>query len=97
VKPPAVIQVLLLNPTPGTTMTFACVIQAGYDPGVVNSALYVVSVPSPGNVLQSDFSTTPRLPAQPDDSSAYSLTCLVPPQGKIGLITLTLEEEFIRQ
>jgi len=91
VYPPYGIKVSLLNPT-GSTITFACSIQTGWDLSI-RSSLYVVSVHSTHGVLESSPWTTPEIPWPQDNYSPYALTCLVPPQGKIGIISVALFEE----
>lgn len=86
-RPANDIQVLLRNPTVAS-MTFTCVIQAGYSTTGVNSAVYqvVVAANSEGGIYSSTGST-PALPVRNDLFGPYILSCAVPPQGRVDTIT----------
>ena len=91
---PSNIQVLLLNPT-GSTVQFTCALQAGYDllptGSVVNTSVYVIDVTSneEGN-MNVTSSSTPAMPLAPNAYAPYTLSCLMPPQTRLGLIQVRL-------
>lgn len=93
--PPLQLSVVLANPIPDTTVTFVCVVQAGYYPVEVNSSVFVTDVrgcPGCSADLVREARSAPALPLPPNRYSPYSLFCLVPPQGKLGLIHVRLAE-----
>ncbi len=88
-----VIFVGLTNPT-GADMTFTCAIQAGYVTnagGLVNTAVYNwVAVAASTGINASTPVSSPATPDRPDSISPYTMSCSVPAQGKVGLLSVTM-------
>lgn len=86
------IEVAFRNPTEAE-IVFTCVIQAGYYQGEVNNSTFVIPVIPGGNAeLYADSSTNPALPFRSSFYSPYTLSCAVPAQGQIGLISVRYPE-----
>ncbi len=80
----------LTNPT-AASISFTCVIQTGYVGNVVNSAVYVkVVAAGTTDFVNSASDTTPVIPAREDSYSAYTMSCSVPAQGKLGLLSVSM-------
>jgi hypothetical protein len=99
IKSPLQVTVQFMNATPDSTITFACVVQAGVPGFVVNTTFFTVNVRDVAGVTLYDpgeYPGTPpvSLPDQPDNYSAWTLNCMVPPQGRMGLLHVLLYEEF---
>lgn len=78
------------NPT-STDKTFNCVVQAGQDGySTTNSASVstVVTANDTFDALYLNAGSTPAMPARPNQFAAYTISCLVPTQGKVGMINI---------
>lgn len=88
------VEVLVRNPT-ASSMTFTCVLQAGYSVGGVNNAVANVTVAANSTgVFDFSASTTPALPARTSQYAPYTLSCAVPAQGRIDTVTVQYPETF---
>lgn len=88
------IQVVFKNPT-GASISFTCVVQAGYAPSTVNNAVYVTPVPAGGIAqINSTGTSTPAIPARASSYSPYTLSCAIPAQGQIGIISTAIPESL---
>ena len=82
-----------MHNTTGASINFTCAMQAGYNgsDGVVNTSIYQTAVGANGlEIGAATNATNPALPVANNAYAPYSMSCLVPPGGRIGLITVTL-------
>lgn len=77
------------NPT-GASVSFNCAIQSGYQggAGVVNTVVQNETVPANNDSFI--YLNASNLPPKGSMWSPYTVNCLVPAQGKIGLLTLDM-------
>lgn len=78
------------NPT-AASITFNCVVQSGQDGySTTNSASFAKAVPA-NNTFTAQYlnsGSTPAIPERPNQFAAYTLSCLVPSQGKVSMINI---------
>lgn len=78
------------NPT-SASITFNCVVQAGTDGySTVNNASFSKAVPASSTFTAEylNSGSTPAIPARPNYFSGYTLSCLVPSQGKLTMLNI---------
>lgn len=86
------IEILIRNPT-ASPITFSCVLQAGYSVHGVNNAVVTKEVPANTvSVIDLSASTTPAMPARTVMWAPYTVSCAVPAQGRLDLITVQYPE-----
>lgn len=92
------VQILVTNTT-GAVQTFTCALQSGYElnganNNIVTAIMNINVAANSGGNLHFTPSSTPVIPASASAYNPYTLTCLVPAGGKLGLIHARIAGTF---